>query len=80
VTFGEHKTPRTRANALVLAERQLDHLITTEPGAFAAKPDPFVLLARPLAALDRLIHLAQQRLVSRYPLLSVIVHAPILPD
>jgi hypothetical protein len=66
VTFGEDKTPWARADVLVLADRPLDHLVATEPGAFAAKPDPFVLLAGPLAALDRLVDLAKPRFVSRY--------------
>ena len=69
-----------RSDALVLADRQLDHLITTEPGALADKPDPFALLAWPLAAFDRLVHLAKPRFVSRYPAMSVIVHGAILPD
>jgi hypothetical protein len=80
VTFDKDKTPGVRAGLLVLAGGQLDDLIATELGAFAAKPDPLLLLARPLAALDRLVHFAKQRFVSRHPPLSIIVHAGILPD
>jgi hypothetical protein len=80
VTLNENEPPRMRADLLVLVDRQLDHLIAREPGAFAPKPDPGVALARPRAARDRLVDLAKRRLVRRHPALNLIVHDTILPD
>src|SRR6516225_5384354 len=74
VTGHDDEPPGMRPDVLVLADAQLDQLVTAELSAFAAKADRGVLLSRPLPALDALVDVANRRLVCAGALLPLALH------
>lgn len=73
VTGDDHETARMRPHALVFGRRQLDDTVTAEHRALTAKSDRLGV-AGPLAACDRLVDVANERLVGGDAAFEVLVH------
>src|SRR5207248_8430243 len=69
---------RVGANAFVLAQRELDQGVASQPRAFAAEAHRRIFLTGPLTANDALVHFAEDRLVVGDALLHAVLHRLIL--
>lgn len=74
----DDEAARRLTHPLVVSDGHFDGLAAVNKGALTAEPHELVRLVGPLATLDRLVGLTEERLVARDPTLRFVQHARIV--